>query len=99
MNIRTVSLSLVLAGAAAAEPTQWGTYTGCKNDLDLEDVGRSYQYRLFAEGGASDGTFTGITTVPEWLPILVALDRATDGRGHSERRTPRKLQLEFKVYK
>jgi len=79
MNIRTVSLSLVLAGAAAAEPTQWGTYTGCKNDLDLEDVGRSYQYRLFAEGGASDGTFTGITTVPEWLPILVALDRATDG--------------------
>jgi len=78
-RVIAAAFPLLLAPATHGAPDQWNSFNACKDGLDLEDAGRSYQYRLFAEGGTSDGTFTGITTVPEWLPILVALDRATDG--------------------
>ena len=74
-RVIAAAFPLLLAPATHGAPDQWNSFNACKDGLDLEDAGRSYQYRLFAEGGTSDGTFTGITTVPEWLPILVALDR------------------------
>jgi len=65
--------------SAGADPANWTEYPVCSEGLDLSDVGRSYNYRLFIEGHMPGGNTTGIATVPEWLPIITKIDRATEG--------------------